>query len=744
MGGMTVLYSILFNLLEILRARAHLGSQLMTRRLVMEKILFSEIGAVERRYEEVFGEAVRPEDMESHVFQDVHDTVIFFEVTIPSIIRGVAELMRECYELWIQREKIDVLALARPFIVNTVLEAVNLARWHYIEEKQEIVRLRNRLRMIKAISNMCEGLSDVQVNNMQNYQLKVLDGLIQREVEGRQGVSKYLSMVYETIDNRSLIDFITETYLAHWVMRTRGITHETFTNIRNEILHVVMAGSRLWKQFKRAAGVMDAQYRVIQLLDLEMFSSEAKLSTVATEQPEEFKICRIRSVYFNYMTEGLGRGFEESYPAEELRENKEADEKKNYFSGDENSRNPNDSAVIGELSQPLGEGDIEDQLRISEPNGIILERGRSYLVVGRNRSGKSTLMKVLCRILDPSRMDITLNGRPFHTVERTHLRQMLSYVAQRPFIFEGTIAENIALGRTSAASEQVGKAAELAGVFISELPTSAPNEDSQLARRGRKRMARPWARRPPFLQWIASRAWSLTLAGTHALRKALNTDPDPQDLNLELDYPLLSSKTRERLREQAEKMKKNLAAARLVALSSPTVQSPSEGPLSADDKRKVLEARTSTRGENLSGGFAQSVALARVFLRPEAQIVVLDEAMSQMDSVKRNTHVLPNLFRFVRKHNQTLIIVSHDVPTVAKHVDRIFVMDRGRCVHQGSHAELISKKSPEYLRLLSGRKELNLGEGESKTSFEMIGSHNRPPRHLGGPTAQRMFRGKLT
>uniref|UniRef100_A0A7S0GRN0 ABC transporter domain-containing protein n=1 Tax=Amorphochlora amoebiformis TaxID=1561963 RepID=A0A7S0GRN0_9EUKA len=373
-----------------------------------------------------------------------------------------------------------------------------------------------------------------------------------------------------------------------------------------------------------------------------------------------------------------------------------------------------------------------------------MERGRSYLVVGRNRSGKSTLMKVLCRILDPSRMDITLNGRPFHTVERTHLRQMLSYVAQRPFIFEGTIAENIALGRTSAASEQVGKAAELAGVFMSELPTSAPNEDSQLARRGRKRMARPWARRPPFLQWIASRAWSLTLAGTHALRKALNTDPDPQDLNLELDYPLLSSKTRERLREQAEKIKKNLAAARLVALSSPTVQSPSEGPLSADDKRKVLEARTSTRGENLSGGFAQSVALARVFLRPEAQIVVLDEAMSQMDSVKRNTHVLPNLFRFVRKHNQTLIIVSHDVPTVAKHVDRIFVMDRGRCVHQGSHAELISKKSPEYLRLLSGRKELNLGEGESKTSFEMIGSHNRPPRHLGGPTAQRMFRGKLT
>eukprot|EP00954_Amorphochlora_amoebiformis_P005718 451220-Amorphochlora_amoeboformis.AAC.1 len=51
------------------------------------------------------------------------------------------------------------------------------------------------------------------------------------------------------------------------------------------------------------------------------------------------------------------------------------------------------------------------------------------------------------------------------------------------------------------------------------------------------------------------------------LRHAENSDP-----NLtfqELDYPLLSSKTRERLREQAEKMKKNLAAARLVALSSP-------------------------------------------------------------------------------------------------------------------------------------------------------------------------------
>eukprot|EP00469_Lotharella_globosa_P010582 CAMPEP_0167780352 /NCGR_PEP_ID=MMETSP0111_2-20121227/5304_1 /TAXON_ID=91324 /ORGANISM="Lotharella globosa, Strain CCCM811" /LENGTH=56 /DNA_ID=CAMNT_0007670843 /DNA_START=66 /DNA_END=236 /DNA_ORIENTATION=- len=48
----------------------------------------------------------------------------------------------------------------------------------------------------------------------------------------------------------------------------------------------------------------------------------------------------------------------------------------------------------------------------------------------------------------------------------------------------------------------------------------------------------------------------------------------------------------------------------------------------------------------------------------------------------------------------TLILVVHDVLNVARLVDHVFVMDQGRCVHQGSHEELVKRRAPEYMRLL--------------------------------------------
>ena len=44
----------------------------------------------------------------------------------------------------------------------------------------------------------------------------------------------------------------------------------------------------------------------------------------------------------------------------------------------------------------------------------------------------------------------------------------------------------------------------------------------------------------------------------------------------------------------------------------------------------VLNLKTNARGNNLSGGFSQSVALARIFLRPERRIVILDESLGQV------------------------------------------------------------------------------------------------------------------
>ena len=75
----------------------------------------------------------------------------------------------------------------------------------------------------------------------------------------------------------------------------------------------------------------------------------------------------------------------------------------------------------------------------------------------------------------------------------------------------------------------------------------------------------------------------------------------------------------------------------------------------------ILDTVVAERGANLSGGLAQSVALARVYVRKQAKIVILDESIGQMDNYKKRSIIFPQLFEFIAKNNMTLIMVSHDM-----------------------------------------------------------------------------------
>jgi ATP-binding cassette subfamily B protein len=100
--------------------------------------------------------------------------------------------------------------------------------------------------------------------------------------------------------------------------------------------------------------------------------------------------------------------------------------------------------------------------------------------------------------------------------------------------------------------------------------------------------------------------------------------------------------------------------------------------------RKGYDAFLGERGVKLSGGQRQRIALARAFLK-DAPILVLDEATSALDS-EVEASIQAALGRVME--GKTVLAIAHRLSTIAA-MDRIIVMDRGRIVEQGSHAELL-------------------------------------------------------
>ncbi len=100
-----------------------------------------------------------------------------------------------------------------------------------------------------------------------------------------------------------------------------------------------------------------------------------------------------------------------------------------------------------------------------------------------------------------------------------------------------------------------------------------------------------------------------------------------------------------------------------------------------------LLGRSFEEAAELSGGEWQRLALARAFLR-QAEIVVLDEPTSFMDSWAENEWL--ERFRSL-VHGRTALIITHRF-TTAMQADIIHVMERGRIIESGTHAELLRQE----------------------------------------------------
>ncbi|MGW7522957.1 ABC transporter ATP-binding protein [Streptomyces sp. NPDC054783] len=199
-------------------------------------------------------------------------------------------------------------------------------------------------------------------------------------------------------------------------------------------------------------------------------------------------------------------------------------------------------AVPGEL--PPLKGDfpgrevVFDRVRFGYRTGgevlpsfdLTLPAGQTVAVVGATGAGKSTLAKLLARFYDPSEGRVLLDGVDLRELPVPELRRGVVMVTQEAFLFSGTVADNIAIGRPDATREDIERAAKAIGAheFISALPDGY---DTDVRKRGGRisagqRQLVAFARAllaDPAVLILDEATSSLDIPGERAVQRAMST-----------------------------------------------------------------------------------------------------------------------------------------------------------------------------------------------------------------------------
>lgn len=151
--------------------------------------------------------------------------------------------------------------------------------------------------------------------------------------------------------------------------------------------------------------------------------------------------------------------------------------------------------TVAEADRPIHPGRVQGRIEIEGVRfrygsrevlhgiDLVIEPGEMIGLVGTSGSGKTTLANLVCRFHDPTSGTIRVDGVDLRRLSLADYRRNLGVVLQEPFLFFGSVAENIAYGRPHATREEIVRAARAAGAhdFILRLPAGY---DSKVGERG--------------------------------------------------------------------------------------------------------------------------------------------------------------------------------------------------------------------------------------------------------------------
>lgn len=161
---------------------------------------------------------------------------------------------------------------------------------------------------------------------------------------------------------------------------------------------------------------------------------------------------------------------------------------------------------------------------------LTIPGGQTVAVVGSTGAGKSTLAKLLARFYDPTAGRVLLDGTDLRELSVRDLRRGVVMVTQEAFLFSGTVAENIAIGRPDATRAEIEQAAKAIGAhdFIASLPDGY---DTDVRKRGGRisagqRQLVAFARAllaDPAVLILDEATSSLDIPGERAVQRAMHT-----------------------------------------------------------------------------------------------------------------------------------------------------------------------------------------------------------------------------